>query len=56
MLVKRLREVAAGEMELPRSSSVGTMAMREFDTAGQDMDRLSTLINEADALVNSHAR
>ena len=54
VFVPRLREVATGRMEMPGSSSVGTMAMREFDGAGQDLDRLSSLISEADALVNSH--
>jgi hypothetical protein len=51
--------MAAGEREMPGSSSVGTMAMRELDGAdmpGEDMHRLSTLVNEVDGLVNAYLR
>ena len=53
VFVKRLREVAAGEMQLPASSSVGTMAVREFDGDGGRTDRLMDLIHEVDQLANS---
>lgn len=53
VLVTRLRQVAAGTMELPSSSSIGTMAVREFDGAPQDTDRLMHLIHEVDRLAAS---
>lgn len=53
VFVSRLREVARGELELPGSSSVGTMAVRELDGATEDVSRLMDLIHEVDALANS---
>lgn len=50
VLVPRLRQVAAGEMELPGSSSIGTFAVRELDGAGADTDGLLDLIFEIDGL------
>ncbi|MFN2588741.1 MAG: YqcC family protein [Actinomycetota bacterium] len=50
VFVRRLREVAAGEMEMPASSSVGAMAVREFDGEVQDMEPLMGLIHEVDRL------
>ncbi|HEV2756479.1 MAG TPA: YqcC family protein [Actinomycetota bacterium] len=52
VLTARLRAIAAGEMEVPASSSVGTMAAREFDGERQDMDALARLIYEVDDLAN----
>ena len=49
VLVARLREVAAGEMELPPGSSVGVHAVREFDGA-PDHDHLIHLLIEVDHL------
>ena len=53
VFVSRLREVARGDLELPGSSSVGTMAVRELDGATEDVSRLMHLIHEVDALANS---
>ena len=36
VLLARLRQVAAGEITVPPSSSVGVQATRERDTAGYD--------------------
>jgi uncharacterized protein YqcC (DUF446 family) len=49
VLVARLRQVAAGEMELPPGSSVGVHAVREFDGA-PDHDALIHLLIEVDDL------
>jgi len=50
VLLTRLREVAAGEIPIPGSSSVGVQAAREWDTAGYDTLRLSELVTEVDAV------
>ena len=51
VFVKRLRQAAAGEFEIPRSSSVSTFATREFDGYREDVDRLMNLLYEVDDLV-----
>ncbi len=53
VLVERLREVAAGTMDLPPSSSVGTMAVRELDGATHDTEPLMKLIHEVDRLASA---
>ncbi|MDQ3913860.1 MAG: YqcC family protein [Actinomycetota bacterium] len=53
VLVTRLRAVAEGTMDLPGSSSIGTMAAREFDGEVHDMGPLTKLIHEVDRLANS---
>lgn len=50
VLVRRLREIAAGEMDVPRSSEIGAFAIREFDGDPRDTERLLDLIHEVDAL------
>ena len=55
VLVARLRAVAAGEMALPGSSSIGTMAVREFDGDDGKTDDLMRLIHEVDHLANDFA-
>ena len=51
VFVQRLRQAAAGEMEIPRSSSVSTFATREFDGYPEDVERLMDLLYEVDRLV-----
>lgn len=51
VFVKRLRQAAAGEFEIPRSSSVSTFANREFDGYPKDLSRLMELLYEVDKLV-----
>lgn len=51
VFVKRLRQAAAGEFEIPSSSSVSTFAIREFDGYGEDVDRLINLLHEVDRIV-----
>jgi uncharacterized protein YqcC (DUF446 family) len=51
VLVARLRAVAAGEMELPGASEIGTMAVRELD-GSHGTDRLMSLIHDVDRLAN----
>ena len=51
IFVKRLRQVAAGEMDMPQSSEVSTMAYREFDGYSQDVDHLMDLLYEVDRIV-----
>jgi uncharacterized protein YqcC (DUF446 family) len=50
VLLARLRQVAAGEIPIPASSSIGTQAAREWDTAGYDTARLQKLIHEVDTV------
>ena len=50
VLLARLREVAAGEIPIPGSRSVGVQAARKWDTAGYDTSRLSELVTEVDAV------
>lgn len=50
VLLARLRQVAAGEMPVPTSSSVAVQAAREWDTAGYDTSRLQDLVTEVDAV------
>ena len=51
VFVKRLRQAAAGEFRIPSSSSVSTMAVREFDGYPEDLSRLMDLLHEVDKLV-----
>ena len=51
VFVTRLRQAAAGEFEIPRSSSVSTFATREFDGYQEDVSRLMDLLYEVDQLV-----
>lgn len=51
VFVKRLRQAASGEIPIPSSSSVSTMAVREFDGYPEDLDRLMDLLHEVDRLV-----
>ena len=51
VFVKRLRQAAAGEFGIPRSSSVSTIAAREFDGERKDIERLMDLLYEVDRLV-----
>lgn len=54
VLVARLREVAAGTLELPGSSMVGTQATREWN--GQpDLDVLTRLLIEVDEVTEGRA-
>lgn len=52
VLVARLRAVAAGEMEMPAASEIGTMAVREFDAGYENTGDLMRLIHEVDHLAN----
>jgi uncharacterized protein YqcC (DUF446 family) len=51
VFVKRLRQAAAGEFDIPRSSSVSTFATREFDGYREDVEHLMDLLYEVDRLV-----
>lgn len=51
VFVKRLRQAAAGELEIPRWSSVSAFATREFDGYHDDTSRLMSLLHEVDRLV-----
>ena len=51
VFVLRLRQAAAGEFEIPSSSSVGAQAVREWD-GYTDRDRLLDLIHEVEALIS----
>ena len=55
VLVARLRQIAAGEMEVPQSSSIGTFAVRELDGEVLDVERLMDLIHEVDGLARAPA-
>lgn len=50
VFLKRLREVAAGEMAMPTESSVAAQAAREWDGVPA-RDRLFDLISRVDELV-----
>lgn len=50
VFIRRLRQVAAGEIAMPRRSSVGVHAARQWDGV-PDRDRLLGLIAEADRIV-----
>jgi uncharacterized protein YqcC (DUF446 family) len=52
VFLARLRQVAAGEIPIPTDSSVGTFAVREWDTAGYDTSSLRELIHKVDRVVN----
>jgi uncharacterized protein YqcC (DUF446 family) len=52
VFVHRLRQVAAGTFDLPRSSSVGAQAVREWDGDPLDRDTLLGLIQQVDDLVS----
>jgi len=52
IFVPRLRQVAASEIPIPAGSSVGTQAMREWDTAGYDTTPLRKVIHRVDRIVN----
>lgn len=51
VFVKRLRQAAAGEFPLPKSSQVSTFATREFDGYPEDVEPLMRLLYEVDDLV-----
>jgi uncharacterized protein YqcC (DUF446 family) len=51
VFVRRLRQAAAGELDIPSSSSVSTFATREFDGYPEDVDRLMDLLFEVDRIV-----
>lgn len=51
VFVARLRQAASGEFPLPSSSSVSTMATREFDGYTEDVERLMELLYEVDRIV-----
>ncbi|HEX2296353.1 MAG TPA: YqcC family protein, partial [Actinomycetota bacterium] len=51
VFVERLRQAASGEFPIPSSSSVSTMATREFDGYPEDVDRLMELLHEVDRIV-----
>jgi uncharacterized protein YqcC (DUF446 family) len=55
VLVARLRQIAAGEMEVPASSSIGAFAVRELDGETLDVERLLELIHEIDRLPRARA-
>ncbi len=52
VFVRRLREVASGEMEIPVSSSVAVRAVREYDGDPIDRTKLTSLLQEVDNLVS----
>lgn len=51
VFVRRLRQAAAGEFPMPSSSSVSTMAIREFDGYPEDVSRLMDYLYEVDGLI-----
>ncbi len=51
VFVKRLRQAAAGEFEIPRSSMVSAYAVREFDGYPEDLSGLMDYLQEVDRLV-----
>lgn len=55
VFVPRLRQAASGEFPVPSSSSVSTMAVREFDGYPEDTERLMDLLHEVDRVVKSGA-
>jgi uncharacterized protein YqcC (DUF446 family) len=56
VFVTRLRQVADGVFPVPANSSVGTQALREWDSAGPpDRDRLLGLILDVDDLIEGRA-
>lgn len=50
VLLTRLRQVAAGELEPPEVSMVGTQAIREFDGDDRAYD-LASLMSDVDGLI-----
>lgn len=52
VFVNRLRQVAAGTFDLPRSSSVGAQAVREWDGDPIGRDTLLGLIQQVDDLLS----
>lgn len=52
IFISRLRQVAAGEMDIPTSSSVAVQATREWDGV-PGRERLFDLISEIDRMVES---
>ena len=50
VFIPRLRQVAAGEIDIPSSSSVAVRAIREWDGV-PDRDRLFHLIAKVDEIV-----
>jgi uncharacterized protein YqcC (DUF446 family) len=51
IFVTRLRQVAAGEFDIPASSSVAAQAVREWDGDPLDRHRLLELVQQVDALL-----
>ena len=54
VLIARLRAVAAGTMEPPRSSSVGTQALREWDGI-HEYEHLGSLLSKLDGVIVRNA-
>ena len=52
IFIRRLRQVASGELAIPESSSVAVKAAREWDGV-PGRDRLSELIQDVDRIVAS---
>lgn len=50
ILIPRVRAIIAERGAFPAASQVGAYAVREFDTYGPDVDRLTTLLIEFDQL------
>ena len=50
VLLARLRAVAAGTLEAPRSSSVGTQALREWDGL-EELEHLRSLLSRLDGII-----
>jgi len=51
VFVARLRQVAAGEFDIPASSSVASQAVREWDGDPIDRRRLLELVQQVDELL-----
>ena len=52
VFVQRLHQVAEGTFDIPRSSSVGAQAVREWDSDPFDRDALLDLIHQVESLVD----
>ncbi|HEY7876397.1 MAG TPA: YqcC family protein [Actinomycetota bacterium] len=51
VFVPRLRQTAAGAFPLPKNSSVGAQASREWDGETRDLERLLGLILDVDDVI-----
>lgn len=52
VFVQRLRQVAEGDFDIPKSSSVGAQAAREWDADPFDREALRGLIYQVDSLLS----